>query len=314
MRFPSPQSADQAQLARDAHWCLTSPPLIKASEQGFPGEDWYQGLRINGADPTWPAPDDWSRFRLGIQFERLWHCAIDALADHTLVAHNLQVHDGGRTLGEFDALVQHRGQLEHWEFAVKFYLGTNDLTAPYHWFGPNPHDRLDLKLNHMQQHQMQLGSTPAGHQSAFACTARGIDSIRGIMKGRLFYPLLPEAEFGETSPSACPDCIHPDHLQGWWLPIETFSSRFSGQSLRFRTLEKRHWLATLAPSDRSDCLTADECVEKLIHEDEQYAHAIAVIDFAGNELSRGFLVKPAWLAAVTQDQSTAESFESSPTD
>jgi hypothetical protein len=42
-------------------------------------------------------------------------------------------------------------------------------------------------------------------------------------------------------------------------------------------------------------------LEKLSHENEQYAHAIAVIDLAGNELSRGFLVKPAWLAAVTQD-------------
>ena len=297
----SPQSSDQAQVARDAHWCLESPPLVKASEQGFPAADWFQALRLNGTDPTWPAPDDWSRFRLGIQFERLWHCAIDALADHTLVAHNLQVHDGGRTLGEFDALVEHEDQLEHWEFAVKFYLGTHDLTAPHHWFGPNPQDRLDLKLSHMLQHQMQLGSTPAGHQAAFALAARGIDSIRGIIKGRLFYPLLPEAEFGRDSPNAYPDCIHPGHLHGWWLPIETFSSRFSGQSLRFRILEKKHWLATLPTSNRSDCLTVDDCLEKLTHENEQYAHAIAVIDLAGNELSRGFLVKPSWSAAVMQD-------------
>ena len=120
----SPQSSDQAQVARDAHWCLESPPLVKASEQGFPAADWFQALRLNGTDPTWPTPNDWSRFRLGIQFERLWHCAIDALADHALVAHNLQVHDGGRTLGEYDALVEHEGQLEHWEFAV------NSTSAP----------------------------------------------------------------------------------------------------------------------------------------------------------------------------------------
>lgn len=298
MQSSETHPSDQAQLKQDAKWSLASPPLIGETHDGFPNASWFQNLQIVNPQPIWPAPEDWSRFRLGVQFERLWHRAIESLADYELVAHNLQVHDGERTLGEFDALVRYADQLEHWEFAVKFYLGTGDLSESHNWFGPNPQDRLDLKLAHMQLHQMQLGNTPAGRKTVLSCAAQDIDSTRGIMKGRLFYPLLSEAEMGKRSPQAYPACVNPDHLSGWWLPIEAFLSRFSGLNLRFRTLEKRHWLAPLARSVYSQCLSAEEYLAQLTNENEHYAHAIAVIDSDGNELSRGFLVKPAWFAAT----------------
>lgn len=44
---------------------------------------------------------------------------------------------------------------EHWEVAVKFYLLHQGC-----WYGPNAEDRLDIKLDHMLNHQLPLSQHP----------------------------------------------------------------------------------------------------------------------------------------------------------
>ena len=62
--------------------------------------------------------------RLGLYFEHLWHFFLRQDPAVDLLAHNLPVRHGTRTLGEFDCLYycHQRQQYIHLELAVKFYL------------------------------------------------------------------------------------------------------------------------------------------------------------------------------------------------
>ena len=50
---------------------------------------------------------------------------------------------GTQTIGELDFLVYNTTEqrIEHWEVALKYYLGEKDLSLPY-WYGLNREDTL----------------------------------------------------------------------------------------------------------------------------------------------------------------------------
>ena len=97
--------------------------------------------------------------RLGLRFEYLlWFW----LRDHDyhpfeLLGHSIQKIQGARTLGELDFVLfnSQTHEIEHWEVALKYYLGENDLSLPF-WFGLNRDDTLSKKLNHFTQRQFQF--------------------------------------------------------------------------------------------------------------------------------------------------------------
>jgi len=98
--------------------------------------------------------------RLGLYFERLWYFFLSEDPGFDLLAHNLPVREGGRTLGEFDLIYfcHARQRAVHLELALKFYLGYGnyaDNTSPTRaWLGHNSKDRLYLKLERLQGHQV----------------------------------------------------------------------------------------------------------------------------------------------------------------
>ena len=167
---------------RDLAWTIQSPGLLDPAYKQYqpsPGGDgaarpvaaviddgwcerqflqhrqWLRGL---DADPRglieWLKPhyDSFgkplSNPRLGYYFESLvefwlrYGCAYQPLIAH------LPVKDAQRTVGEFDYLFMDsaRQAVQHWEVAVKFYLHHEDANGRILWYGPNPRDRLDLKL------------------------------------------------------------------------------------------------------------------------------------------------------------------------
>ena len=297
MTTPLIEDPDHQQLQRDGHWCVYSPPLIALPNQGFPDKPFFTALAFDNAPLAWPAPTDWQRFRLGIQFERLWQCALVHLKGYELLASNLQVQGPASTLGEFDLIVRHDHALEHWELAVKFYLGTGDTTQESAWFGPNPTDRLDLKLQRLRSHQMALTRTPAGQSLLKTQFGTSNAEVKGVVKGRLFHPFMAWLD----AHWRYPETITADHLRGWWLTDEDFIKRFKDSPQRFRPLTKRDWLSALQPSPIDQQLTATECMAALSSSREQYAHHIAMLDDNGVETSRGFVVMTPWLA-ITQAQ------------
>lgn len=208
---------------RDLAWTIISPPLLSeapqcqrhplsascwSSETGLLA-DW---LLRQDADPS--ILEAWlslhSIRRLGLYYERLWQYALAQAPDIQLLAANLPIRQNGSTLGELDLLFCDDQGVHHLELAVKFYLGPDrgDGGAHTDWLGPGSHDRLDLKLAHLCQHQLPLSSQPATLTVLAELTGRAVQSSFWL-GGYLFQPW----------PRGCrpPFGANPHHLHGQWL-------------------------------------------------------------------------------------------------
>lgn len=268
-------------LNRDLAWCLGSASLAA-------DESWCEFAAPLPAGLTLAPPPDVHRFRLGRHFELLLRAWMDASNEIELIEANLPVRQGKQTVGEFDFLVRFRGEVEHWEAAVKFYLGTGDRTNAANWFGPNTADRLDLKLDRLRSHQLRLAEHPAAREML---AERGIQVARSrcLMKGRLFHPAGADREQ--------PPSVNPAHEHGWWLTATAFASRFAGTDARFAVLPKALWLAPLASGDVEATLSADQLLARLAQPRAEQATHVAMIADEG-EVSRGFIVTDQWLTRV----------------
>lgn len=92
--------------------------------------------------------------RLGFVYQALCKQLFEQSEQYQVVAEEIQLIANRRTLGAIDFIVQHQSNYQHWEVAIKFYLLHDD-----HWYGPDSRDRLDLKLNHMLNHQLAMSAT-----------------------------------------------------------------------------------------------------------------------------------------------------------
>ncbi|MBJ9986262.1 DUF1853 family protein [Acinetobacter sp. S40] len=141
--------------------------------------------------------------RLGLRFEYLlWFWLQDhEYHPYQLLGHSIQKIDHAKTLGELDFLLlnTNTNEIEHWEVALKYYLGEADFTLPF-WFGLNRDDTLSKKLNHFTQRQFQFKQVD--HHV--------IQKRYAVLKGQLY---LPES-FLETTMNL--DWIEPQRQLGQW--------------------------------------------------------------------------------------------------
>jgi len=251
------------QSLRDLAWMLFSPPLISLADNNdvrefWPARDldtpsliaWLQQL---DADPSalnkhltaLKSP------RLGIYFEGLCAFFFMHFEGFELLAHNLQVNrelqgKTKQTLGEYDFIVRHKGEVLHIETAVKFYLGTGESlkdTETFHWVGPNANDRLDKKVDRLLSHQLALSTWPEGQQRlqeiSVAKTQRCL-----LMTGYLFYPLH------QNCPP--PAQSHPQHCRGKWLTVSDLRVLINNlrHSSHWQILAKNLWLGPAAVNTR----------------------------------------------------------------
>ncbi len=285
---------------RDLDWCLQSPPLMTkghlvggARPQSsvdiiWPTSDWFEGLTLSQSEP--PSPPDPHRFRLGLHFEALIQHWLTVSDQYDLIKYNWQVIEAKQTIGEFDLIVRDRfdGVVEHWELAVKFYLGIDDLAFD-RWHGPNTNDRFDLKLDRLCHHQLTLATQPAPSKK-LTDTKITVDRVRSFMKGRLFYPWK-QWERNETS-----ELFHPGHTTGWWLAAEDLPHSFDHDS-QFVYLPKGLWLSPLTLDDIRTTLSTAEVRDMVTAPCAQQATHFAEVTREG-EISRGFVVSSKWLERV----------------
>lgn len=302
---------------RDLAWVLASPPLLRPSDKGVRWLNTAWGERAFRASEEWlealdrhPAPllDSLSRrndHRLGSHFEALLAFWLGWPGNplYRLVGHNLAVRSNNRTLGELDFLVEERqsGELQHWEVAVKFYLGVAPGGDHAHWIGPGLKDRLDLKVDRLTGHQLALSRRPEG---AGLIRHLGLPAPTPVclLKGRLFYPAALTGQ--ERSESWAPLAANPGHLQGWWMPQDDFLRQHAGDALRWIRLPKQHWLTRVVPTSLNatvtigDAQSADDFVEGLRQSADN--RAAAVIGLSGDsphdfrEVTRGFITPAHW--------------------
>lgn len=294
----------QHACVRDLAWACFSPPLMLSARLGGSGaavantgfaltparRDWLARL---DADPA-PLLEYLARSRsrrLGLYFERLWHFFLAADPAVELLAHNLPVREDGRTLGEFDVLYYCRERRRHChlELAVKFYLGYGSPTGAgssqwRDWLGPNSHDRLDLKLERLLEHQARL----ADHPSAKAVlTQRGIfEPLREVeVKGYLFRQ--PQA------PMPAPRAFNPAlPLYPWWRREELPGALETG--LYYRVLPRLEWLAPVRDKSGAQPLpTLLRALDEHFREHRQ-PRLVAALNASGEELWRCFVTDTHW--------------------
>ena len=237
----------QSPHVRDLVWAILSPSLMKTTDhsQHFSAEFYQQAFNdilphLTELDRQ-PLPlqdhlEHTTNHRLGPYFERLWLYWLRHNSRYRCLAHNVQIQEDGKTFGEFDMIVldQQSDEIEHWELAIKFYLGIPPLNNENHWFGPHQKDRLDLKYHHLVEKQLKLSRQALAKSY---CQSRGwnISRTRLVSKGRLFYPL-------HTDPTH-PSNIERHHLTGTWMTEQEFQHHFSRNSdTVFHWLNKDEWM------------------------------------------------------------------------
>ncbi|MEE1903009.1 DUF1853 family protein [Pseudomonas inefficax] len=285
---------------RDLAWALLSPPLLSVppcpqrhplagslwADQPQRLADWLRALD----DDDRPLRDWLAQLgsrRLGHYYERLWQFALGQAPGIELLAANLAIRDGGRTLGELDVVLRDRDGVHHLELAIKLYLGPEHPGhAPAAWLGPGCHDRLGSKLAHLARHQLPMS---AGAHSREVLAQLGVEQVQAHvwLGGYLFYPWP-----GHAQP---PQGANPQHLRGRWLRRRDW---VVGEGERWQPLQRHAWLAP-ARVEAQECWAVEQFAAWL-HVLERQAPAQLLVrleqeaDGAWQEAERVFLVADSW--------------------
>ena len=274
---------------------------LSGEASDWPAAAWYDALLVDYVDQLQKLDDDPLELRAacdcttklqGHYFEALWAFWLSTNKRYRLVDRNVRIQDAARTIGELDFLVEdlHEGVYEHWEVAVKFFLGYGQTTSPACWYGPNQSDRLRLKVERLLTHQTQLTKTEV---------ARGylrekeieIARSRVVMKGRLFYPR-------EVEPKAeSPRGAGLNHERGWWTTVEGFDRMFADDQREWLMLSKRDWFAKLGPGEAPQLPQGRARLLELRRSCQRRPTCVAAF-VGGSEEERGFVVSDEWLARL----------------
>jgi len=289
---------------RDLAWVILSPPLLidapspqrhplSASRwSDAPGalSDWLLLLdRQPAILQAWLAQH--SIRRLGLYYERLWQFALAQAPDVELLVANLPIRQDGQTLGELDLILRDAEGVHHLELAVKFYLGlqTGERRRHDHWLGPGSHDRLDIKLQRLCEHQLQLSSSHQAQTLLTELTCREIDSALWL-GGYLFQPWQDGCEL--------PTGANPAHLGGHWLRLGDWphSAAVDGDA-HWQPLPRQAWLAPAQLED-SQLWQAEDVQQWITDADRNQARLLARMepDADGRwiERERLFVVSDSW--------------------
>lgn len=260
---------------RDLAWVILSPPMLAVTEwpqrhplsaSGWVEEPQALEAFLQRLDDDGSALQDWlaksSIRRLGLYYERLWQFAIEHAPGVEMIAANLPIRVAGHTLGELDMLLRDREGVHHVELAVKFYLGQEDADGhrTENWLGPGSHDRLDLKLAHLNTHQLPISARAESRQ---ALAASGIEPSSAErlkaelwLGGYLFYPW--------PVTTASPDEAAEDHARGQWVHRKDWASFAASRAQgRWQLLPRPAWLAPARYEEAWSLSQFDAWLERL---------------------------------------------------
>lgn len=297
----------QHQAVRDMAWCCFSAPMM----QELPGS--AAVILPPTSDQLWPwlialdqQPDQLiahiakvKSTRLGIYYETLWHFYFSHQPEWEFLRHNLQVEREGKTLGAFDFLCRRGSEYWHIETAVKFYLchatNADEAREWQHWIGPASHDRLDIKLAHLRQHQLPLHETP-----------EAITQLRGLYPSATKWKnglCLQGYFFSPASTQYSPSFSRENHGNGYWWHLQNFLHYLSEHSdIQWIILERQRWLSPAHSNDSDELVQGADLAQKLKQQTGEMKRPLLLaalkemdsMDNCWREDWRGFVVPDNW--------------------
>lgn len=305
-------------VVRDLAWVIASPPLFINSEEfkevKFLDDDFFTKEfeknrdLLNSLDDE-PTPllehvrQNNSRL-LGKYFENLVGFWLLNSRDKKLLASNLQVRSGERTIGEIDFLFKDKltDINYHLEAAGKFFMGFKDIPGWSNFIGPNTNDRLDKKMNKLLNEQIKLCSKPLTKE---ILKEKNIsEPVNPVVwfKGYLFYY---HSNFRNES-FTLPNSANPRHIKGWWFYQSAKYEIIESNKHQWVVLQRMDWVSQVYNPDEASVMNSGQLLYKL---DKYFAKnnyplllAELVPDESGilTEHSRGFVVSDKWPFAKKQ--------------
>ena len=285
-------------LINDLIWAVKSPPLIVMPEKSclwydnnfyldlyHSSEEWFSALS-NNPEKVQSLVDAQKDKRLGKLFETLWAAYLDDSDRFEIIEQNLQIIDGDKTLGELDLIVidQQTKKMLHWELAVKFYLGVGDTRQWKNWFGPAKKDRLDLKMNHLINHQTTLCQHEVTKKVLRSKNIK-IDQSAVIMKGCLFYP-------DKSKKNEPPEYASVDHCRSRWVRLSDCEGSLSKEAV-YCPLIGEGWMAGLTSKHYKETFSLAEMIERMNKRLYRLPLLISVV-IQGVEREKLFIVQDDW--------------------
>ena len=229
--------------------------------------------------------------RLGRLAELLVGFWLDNTDRFELLAVNLAVRDGGRTLGDFDFVLRDHasGAAVHWELAVKFYLQRPGAAGFGGYSGPVGQDILAAKADRVFSRQLLLGQTLAGQAALATLGLRQVEA-RAFLKGWLFYPAGCQVLAAAG--------VNRSHCRGWWRHhAANDAAHWPQPGYGYRIIDRLEWLAW--PCANNGALDAMAIAASLEQHFASGGKALMVVEFDGTsslarEIGRGFVVPPEW--------------------
>lgn len=221
-------------------WIACTPPLLKPNNT-LAKMPFYPNTDVSPLAYT-------GNSRLGFWYQHLCLQHFHSHPDYQLIADEIQLNNNGRTIGAIDFIVKHRptDTVEHWEVAIKFYILFDGL-----WFGPNSKDRLDLKLSHMLEHQLNMSN-----HECFKQQYPQLEHIHPqlLLQGRLYTNPFRRQEV----PTSCLGYdINRSQVNGYWC----FWSEFENVEEPLYALKKGQWLT--GRNDQNALLTSE--TDEFVH-------------------------------------------------
>ena len=297
-------------LVRALAWLIGSPSLLRGP--AVVNDAWCQDALarsqswLNALDRQPAALEAYIAERRITRIGRLAEALMGYWLRHEgrfeLLAENLAVREGGRTLGDFDFIARERqsGEVVHWELTVKFYLHRPEIGGFSGYVGPGEKDILAAKAGHITDRQLQLAHTPAG-KAALALLGVTKIEARAFCKGWLFYP-------GPAQVPEMPD-LNTGHARGTWWRHAAGAPVPAGHHV---VLDRLQWLTFPACVEAERTLDAEQLTRLLDARVAGAGESLLVARVAPEygvrpavfrETSRAFVVPPHWGEAAIETSS-----------
>ena len=290
---------------RDLAWVMKSPTMLKAKTPEYPifsdqdCDDIFAVAldKLHQLDKD-PSPllsylKQLSSHRVGRYFEVLIHFWLEHLTKFEVIASNLQIKDGKRTLGEIDFLFRGNKQIIHWETAVKYFLQLTPDCQEHEFIGPNTSDNLASKKERLFKKQLPRSTRENMDRELDNITGNAPINRQAFVKGWLFYRELSETD------NDCLSTLNPHHLVGFWIRHGQEQLPEHSQGALWTVLTKPYWLAPRLVTSSDGLLSRAKLTNFLQAHFSSSQNPILIAQLEPNssgylETLRGFIVGPKW--------------------